>query len=49
MISESYPHVNTFKNVSYPQVYPQINVTDYIIRQSRSGVKWRIVEYRAFL
>ena len=24
----SYPHVNTLKNVSYPQVYPQINLTD---------------------
>jgi hypothetical protein len=33
---------------SYPQVYPQKYVTDYIIRQSRSGVKWRIVEKGAF-
>ena len=29
---------------SYPQVYPQINLTDNIFRHSRSGVKWRIVE-----
>ena len=29
---------------SYPQVYPQINLTDYIIRHSRSGALWRIVE-----
>jgi hypothetical protein len=38
----------TFRN-SYPQVYPQNNLTDYIIRQSRSGVKWSIVEYGAFI
>jgi len=37
------------KNVSYTQVYPHNNLTDYIIRQGRSGVKWRIVEHRAFL
>jgi hypothetical protein len=36
-------------NHSYPQVYPQNNLTDYIIRQSRSGVMWRIVENRALL
>jgi hypothetical protein len=34
---------------SYPQVYPQIDLTDYIIRQGRSGVKWRIVENGALL
>jgi hypothetical protein len=34
---------------SYPQVYPQIDLTDYIFRHSNSGVKWRIVEYRAFI
>jgi len=34
---------------SYPQVYPHIFLTDNIIRHRRSGVKWRIVEYRAFL
>jgi hypothetical protein len=34
---------------SYPQVYPQKDVTDYIIRQGLSGAKWRIVEYRTFL
>ena len=34
---------------SYPQVYPQKYVTDYTVRQSRSGVKWRIVEYGAFI
>ncbi len=28
MISDGYPHVNRLKNVSYPQVYPQINLTD---------------------
>ena len=33
---------------SYPQVYPQIDLTDYIIRQGRSGVLWRIVEHRAY-
>jgi len=37
------------KNVSYPQVYPQIDLTDYIIRQSRSGALWRVVEDRAGL
>ena len=49
MISDGYPHVNTHKNVSYPQLYPQINLTDYIFRHSRSGVKWSIVENRAFI
>jgi hypothetical protein len=42
-----YPQANTLKNVSYPQVYPQIDLTDNIIRCPRSGVMWRIVEYRA--
>ena len=45
----SYPQTNTHKNVSYPQVYPQIDLTDYIIRQGRSGVMWRIVENGALL
>jgi len=49
MISQGYPHVNKVVWDSYPQVYPQINLTDNIIRQGRSGAKWRIVEYRAFL
>jgi len=34
---------------SYPQVYPQKYVTDYIVRQSRSGGLWSIVEYGAFI
>ena len=34
---------------SYPQVYPQIDLTDYIILHSRSGVKWRIVETGTFI
>jgi len=37
------------RNVTYPQVYPQIDLTDYIIRQSRSGALWRVVEDRAGL
>jgi hypothetical protein len=41
-------HIPSISN-SYPQVYPQNNLTDYIFRHSRSGVKWRIVEYRALL
>jgi hypothetical protein len=45
----SYPQSNTHRNVSYPHVYPQIDLTDYIIRQGRSGVKWRVVVYRASL
>jgi hypothetical protein len=48
-ITQSYPQVWMHKNISYPQVYPQIDLTDYIFRHSRSGVKWRIVEYRALL
>ena len=34
---------------TYPQVYPHINVTDNLIRYSRGGVKWRIVEIGALL
>jgi len=37
------------RNITYPQVYPQIDLTDYIIRQSRSGALWRVVEDRALL
>lgn len=41
-------HIPSISN-SYPQVYPQIDLTDYIIRQSRSGALWRVVEDRALL
>jgi hypothetical protein len=37
------------KYYSYPQVYPQINVTDNVIRHPNSGVKWRIVVTGALL
>jgi hypothetical protein len=48
-VNDGYPQTNTHKNVSYPQVYPQIDLTDNIIRHARSGVKWRIVENGALL
>ena len=41
-------HIPSISN-SYPQVYPQINLTDNLIRHPRSGVKWRIVENGALL
>jgi hypothetical protein len=44
-----YPQVWMLRNISYTQVYPQIDLTDYIIRQSRSGALWRVVEDRALL
>lgn len=40
MISQSYPHVNTHKNVSYPQVYPQVDLTDIF----KIWFGWREVE-----
>jgi hypothetical protein len=43
MVCASYPQVLYLKNVSYPHVYPQINLTDiFMICQKvvGSGEKW---------